>query len=98
MQDQEVVTITGAAGGTGLAAVELCLSRNHPVYLIIVIDQTICVVRGQQQYTFLEKLIKDYYPHSTVTIIDSLKTPQFRDLIKQKYVNYCSFEFIIGRK
>lgn len=38
MQDQEVVTITGAAGGTGLAAVELCLSRNHPVYLIYVID------------------------------------------------------------
>ena len=31
MQENEVITITGAAGGTGLAATELSLSRNHPV-------------------------------------------------------------------
>lgn len=31
MKENEVITITGAAGGTGLAATELCLSRNHPV-------------------------------------------------------------------
>lgn len=31
MRENEVITITGAAGGTGLAAAELCLSRNHPV-------------------------------------------------------------------
>lgn len=31
MKENDVITITGAAGGTGLAATELCLSRNHPV-------------------------------------------------------------------
>ena len=31
MKEGEVVTVTGAAGGTGLAATELCLSRKHPV-------------------------------------------------------------------
>lgn len=31
MSEGEVVTVTGAAGGTGLAATELSLSRHHPV-------------------------------------------------------------------
>ena len=31
MAPGEVVTVTGAAGGTGLAATELSLSRHHPV-------------------------------------------------------------------
>lgn len=31
MSEREVVTVTGAAGGTGLAATELSLSRHHPV-------------------------------------------------------------------
>ena len=32
MSGDEVVTVTGAAGGTGLAATELSLSRHHPVF------------------------------------------------------------------
>ena len=31
MAPGEVVTVTGAAGGTGLAATELSLSHHHPV-------------------------------------------------------------------
>ena len=31
MSEGEGVTVTGAAGGTGLAATELSLSRHHPV-------------------------------------------------------------------
>ena len=31
MSEGEVATVTGAAGGTGLAATELSLSRHHPV-------------------------------------------------------------------
>lgn len=32
MSGDEVVTVTGAAGGTGLAATELSLSCHHPVF------------------------------------------------------------------
>lgn len=32
MSGDEVVTVTGAAGGTGLAATELSWSRHHPVF------------------------------------------------------------------
>ncbi|CBK20071.2 uncharacterized protein [Blastocystis hominis] len=76
MSEGEVVTVTGAAGGTGLAATELSLSRHHP---------TVCVVRGQQQKEFLNNLLRDSYPNEDYIIIDSEDTIDFRDCIKSRY-------------
>ena len=44
MKEGEVVTVTGAAGGTGLAATELCLSRKHPVAPRDTLDCRQCVL------------------------------------------------------
>ncbi|KAK8833334.1 hypothetical protein WA577_007865 [Blastocystis sp. JDR] len=76
MAPGEVVTVTGAAGGTGLAATELSLSRHHP---------TVCVVRGDRQRSFLEELLSREYPEGRFTVVDSEATPVFKEEIKAKY-------------
>lgn len=42
-----------------------------------------CVVRGIKQKSFLEEFVASHYPHSTVHMIDSEATPQFKEAIKQ---------------
>ena len=87
MAPGEVVTVTGAAGGTGLAATELSLSRHHPVGTREERKrQTVCVVRGDRQRSFLEELLSREYPEGRFTVVDSEATPLFKEEIKAKYV------------
>ena len=92
MKEKEVVTITGAAGGTGLAATELCLSKDHPVFLIICFRyhsiQVICIVKGEKQESFLSSLLHEYYPTANATIIDSERSPSFKNQIKELCVGF----------
>ena len=83
MKSDDIVTVTGAAGGTGLAASELSLMNGNEVrFEWMIHDKTVCIVRGSDQKEYLTGFVKTHYPKCCVHIIDSEATPSFRDSLK----------------